>query len=1121
MPKASKSVRISSERILRSINLLYDADSPQNLEHFQPTQKTNKLLEAVLALKGDRSFMVVAPYGSGKSLSAAVSLHIAENRAESESFLKQLSGDTDALSIPLRRFIQDRLRHQTQGLAIALHGYSPCFAESLKLAAVSALMRLQLKRQANKLAKLDCGSLDDFPEFLDRLADICQRKGLDRVLILWDEFGRHLESLVAEGRADTLQDLQVLAEYCARSHEPTFSFTVLLHQILSRYAHRLPQTAQNEWAKVEGRFSTFQYVDTSKEVYRLITEVKSCLHGQKSLNKPGDGPLKSIAESLQKEGPFSGEFSVNELVRLLRKAFPIEPVALYLLPRVSARVAQNERTMFTFLSEADATSPITPESIYDYFSDLMRSDVSIGGTSRGWLEAESAIHKCRGDRDSIKAIKTACLLGLGLGGERAHASRELLELALKGYTIRSNAARKTIKSLIERNLLLHRRHTDSVSVWHGTDYDLRGRLEELMDLRGADFDWISFLRTNMPPQAWRAVRYYSEFGVKRYFSATYASLADLDANSQLCCLDEDGRPLDGRIIHVLIQSAAEVAQAVRLVKELQKNLSPRIVFSIPVEKSDLSRAALEVACLKELLKDDQLTSKDPMVPAELDEMIAGAEDYLSKSLNRATGPRGAAPDGPGPSWYSVGKAKDITSPRDLKELITELLKAEFSATPKIKNELIIKNTLSKPIANARRKLMTGILNQSGEPMFGLPETENRRPQASMCRTVLCNTGLYYKSTKGFRFASRHKTLPDPGLTKVWMALADFYADSVPKGKEPNRKSFFNLVNKLINVPYGVRSGVLPLLLCAGYEALGQEVLIFEKGEFVNQVSSTTFEDICRRPGSFTLRVVKLTSSQRKYLRQLIHLFQSEADKSEEVPSEVATPDELTGNLLASAYTTIEDWMSSLPIAVFSAQSVTEEAKNLQKILEEMADPEVTFLESIPNCFSKTAALTKVPERLAQVISELTSLTTEFQSEAARHMRTSIALKGPFNENNGFLGEVHSWASWFPKTMRSNGSNLIGRRLLDLASATYSCEGEFLDEIAVLLVGRPIIQWDSATLARFKDRLDMVIAKLERNLIDLNPEELDRRNEIPGVQRILQGRVTSLEQKLATLAEVKE
>ena len=1018
MQEPSTVVTVSSNRILRSINLLYDADSPQNLDHFHPTQKTNKLVEAVLALKPERSFMVVAPYGSGKSLSAAVSLHIAENRDDSTYFLRQLLEKSESLSSSLNQFIEARLANRTRGMAIALHGYAPSFAASLQFASVQALSRLQLDQEAKKLSESRFTSLDDFPEFFERLSAICQRNGLDRVLILWDEFGRHLESLVAEGRAETLLDLQVLAEYCARSQSPTFSFTVLLHQVLSRYAHRLPQTARSEWAKIEGRFSTIQYVDTSKELYRLITEIVGSIHSGEPLSEePAKEALLSTAKALQDEGLFS-EFSLDELAQLFHRAHPIEPVPLYLLPRVSARVAQNERTMFTFLSEVDATRPITPESIYDYFSDLMQSDVSVGGTSRAWLEAQSAMQKCKADSLSIRAIKTACLLGLGLSGERAQASRNLLELGLAGYPSRGSDAGKTINLLIEKNLLLHRRHTDSISVWHGTDYDLRGRLDELMDLRGTAFDWVAFLREHVPPRAWRAVRYYSEFGVKRYFSATYASLGDLSTDPRLYGLEEDGKPLDGRIIHVLIQGSEEVAEAIERIKKHHRKAPRRILISVPMEKSHFSSAALEVACLHELRNDEHLTSQDPMVPAELDEMISDAESYLSKLLERATLPQVA-----GPSWYCAGKPEKIGSPRDLKDLLTNLLKAEFKATPKINNELIIKNRISKPIANARRKLMTGILNQTGDPMFGCPETEDRTPQASMCRTVLRNTGLYIEDKEGiFRFALSEE-LSNRELQQLWAKIGDFYST-----EDANRKCFFDLVSKLSNVPYGMRAGVLPILLCAGYEGLCEEALIFDGGQFVSRIFSTTFEEICQRPRDFEIKVVHLNSSQRKYLGQLIHLFSSGAERL----------CDLDTRLLIRAQIEVEDWMSSLPIAALSFGSVSEDAKSVQRILRKLGNPEETFLRDIPEAFSRSVTLEGLPKRLASVISELTSLTTRFQSEVAEHVRSQLRMtsRRSAKEKNGLLGQVQAWASCFPETMQSNGSNLIGRRFLDMSSRTF-------------------------------------------------------------------------------------
>ena len=126
------------------------------------------------------------------------------------------------------------------------------------------------------------------------------------------------------------------------------------------------------------------------------------------------------------------DFVPKEMERLVSASYPLEPMTLYLLPRVSARVAQNERTLFTFLNSIDAAAPVSPDSLYDYFSDAMRADTLPGGSYHAWLETESALHKACSDIDN-KTLKCACLLGLGLVGERSRVSRRLLECAASGY----------------------------------------------------------------------------------------------------------------------------------------------------------------------------------------------------------------------------------------------------------------------------------------------------------------------------------------------------------------------------------------------------------------------------------------------------------------------------------------------------------------------------------------------------------------------------------------------------------------------------------------------------------------------------------------------------------------
>ena len=47
----------------------------------------------------------------------------------------------------------------------------------------------------------------------------------------------------------------------------------------------------------------------------------------------------------------------NELMTTIYECYPLHPVSTFILPRLSERVAQNERTLFTFLS-ADGTSTL-------------------------------------------------------------------------------------------------------------------------------------------------------------------------------------------------------------------------------------------------------------------------------------------------------------------------------------------------------------------------------------------------------------------------------------------------------------------------------------------------------------------------------------------------------------------------------------------------------------------------------------------------------------------------------------------------------------------------------------------------------------------------------------------
>lgn len=114
----------------------------------------------------------------------------------------------------------------------------------------------------------------------------------------------------------------------------------------------------------------------------------------------------------------------NDLERVIYTCYPLHPVSTFMLPRLSERVAQNERTLFTFLSAAGtSTLPgflahyddqsfdvITPDKIYDYFEPLFRKEVYTGEIHQTYLLTTAILPKLQPDSLESKIVKTLALI---------------------------------------------------------------------------------------------------------------------------------------------------------------------------------------------------------------------------------------------------------------------------------------------------------------------------------------------------------------------------------------------------------------------------------------------------------------------------------------------------------------------------------------------------------------------------------------------------------------------------------------------------------------------------------------------------------------------------------------
>ena len=172
MPRKQKNIKknlgdtFSSEHFLRSINIGFDAEYPERIEHFFPTTKSIRLLRAILGKEPERSFFIIAPYGSGKSLTATYALHLIENRSISSEMLRTVSSRLLKADKELGEFASKRKKSKSKGLVIPLHGYCANISESLKASTLQAMGRHKLGRSTGSLEDMPCSNIEEAIDFL-------------------------------------------------------------------------------------------------------------------------------------------------------------------------------------------------------------------------------------------------------------------------------------------------------------------------------------------------------------------------------------------------------------------------------------------------------------------------------------------------------------------------------------------------------------------------------------------------------------------------------------------------------------------------------------------------------------------------------------------------------------------------------------------------------------------------------------------------------------------------------------------------------------------------------------------------------------------------------------------
>ena len=1081
-----------TERFQRSVHLERDFYTENALDGYVVTVKARETLTRLISAQENsatsKAWSLTGPYGSGKSAFAL--------------FASKLLGDFNtpttqqALDLLRREDIAlyERFMHIKGNGDYSLSGFCPVLISGERAPLPTALLRAleqglktfgipsssSLRRKIKKLLKTETvyrtPSASEITALFESATRAIRKNGGTGLLLVIDELGKFLEYAAQSPATGDVFVLQTLAEFATRSDQTPLFLLTILHQAFEQYAHRVAKSQREEWAKVQGRFEDIAFVEPAEQVLRLIgSAIKKTSKGKESNLSP------SIEFNLKPTQLADDKFS-----ELLRNCLPLHPTVALVIGSIFRKFAQNERSLFAFLSSSEPyglqdflenqhyDSGVLPmfsvADLYDYLNTTIGNRLSAARDGDKWVEIEMAINRLTDPSPTtVRLIKTVGLLSIvGEVSTNLKASKHILRYALDDHTEGFTKEFETALDTLERrSIVTYRRYNDVYALWEGSDIDIEAMSHEAEGHLDPNETLTNYLSKLTPPRPLIARRHLFEKGTLRYFVVRYTDIDNFEAK-----LSEPLGEADGLVLYVLPASEDEVSQFIE--KASGKNVTERqnVLIAIPHSIRFLRDAVTELACLHWISENTPELEGDATARRELSIRWVEAERDVSDQLAVVFGGDSEAPC----RWFHKGQQVGINSQRARNEHLSKICDEVYPKTPFIRNELINRRKISGAVTTAQKKLIQAMLENGDQENLGIT---GYPAEMSIYRSLLSDTGIH-REVSGMWGFHPPKTDDKNEIKHTWHAIETFL--EVCEGE---RQPVVKLYEHLMSPPFGVRSGPLPILLCAVMHHYKTEIALYENGSFIADWSMPVFERLLKAPQQFELKRFQITGIRSDLFSQFSRAFNQSI--------ETQKPDLLT------VVTPLMRAIAQLPKYTLVTQELSANAKNFRKTVLNAREPDELLFTQLPEAFGFPAFGTQITT-YSQAVSEFFSALQDALSELEQVY--DILL----NSVELLLIEAFT----LTPTAEKLRAELVARAepllsvtiemdlkgfLVQVCSGGHDHTG-WLEAIATYLAKKPPSAWIDADTAQFEINLSQIARKF-RHFEAVSYEKLARTESSAG------------------------
>ncbi|OPJ55646.1 hypothetical protein [Alkalithermobacter paradoxus] len=873
--------------------------------------------------------------------------------------------------------------------------------------------------------------------------------GYKGIFVFYDEFSKYIEYLVSNDAFLDIKLLQDFAEFCNRSKDQQVHLLLISHKNISQYTGNLEKNKIDQWKAIEGRFEEIQYNDFTNQQYELaagsIKKDEKLWHKFRLMHKEKFENLKRnmIVRNLFKD--LSDEEFENWIIY---GAYPMNPITAYCLPRISEKVAQNERTLFSFLCKDETNSlsdyvknnnrEVKLDVLYDYFEDNI---ISLGYTDeiyKVWRKASNALEKLEEDLEK-EIVKTIAILHIINNFSLLKPTKQIIKF------LYNNEGLNALENLIRNNILIDRKTTSALDICNDIDIEIFTEIKNIKENSKKEINVVDFLNLNFSNIFIESRRHNDDNSIIRYFKVKFAeeSLNDSYIQQDLRAQNSDGIVYIVNSHNIILNLDNE--RAIFIYEKIDKHVEEDIYDLWSIKK------------LKELKKEDiSIRNELEVIERSYEEKVS---EYIDNILNI--------------SKDSIvlyrNKEQNLSNKKCLRELASKIMDDIFANTPIINSEIINKNNPSKVVEGARKKIIAEILNP-------LSKTINFRKgslESTILRSILLKSGCIHELENEGTYKLNYSILSkDTTYNNSFIKLVKGINEIIINSSE--EVSFAKIYDFMILPEYkfGMKRGPIPIILGFILNKHKKYLLIKKDGVEV-QISAEILEDIHEMPERFVFRLEEMTYEKEIYIQQLEDIFKEYINENDTVYDNLTylTMGIKKWFLYLSKYAkdAKNEYKGSLESERISKDII--KFKNKLRILNENS---IEFLFRDLKSIFNTQDYNELISKIKYAKAKIDGLTNNLYEKVESDIKKVLGLPGQISLNNGLyelIGDID-------KSKKYSGG--IESTLINFAhdKKQLNDSKEYLDKLSYILIGIYIGDWNDGTPNNFYKKLSEIKYNLE-------------------------------------------